>query len=251
MAKKKKVRILILAAGKGTRMKSEMPKVLMPLRGKPLVVHVLDSVKKSGVCDKPLVVVGQQRELVMKTLGDNYEYAVQEEQLGTGHAVLATSSLLENKFENVMVLYGDMPFVSPKTICDIFNFHISHKGNMTMGTVVLKDFGEWRKAFYSFGRIIRDANNNLKKIVYGRNLTPIELKITEVDPSYFCFKAGWLWSKLRLLKNENSHNEYYLTDLVGLAVSEGTPPKTIQIPPAEALGVNSKEELEILKRFIL
>jgi len=243
------IKIVILAAGEGKRMQNELPKVLIPLRGKPLIAHVLDAVKASEVSPKPLIVVGQQRELVMKTLGEDYEYVAQEEQLGTGHALLATAPLLENKIENIMVLYGDMPFISSKTISNIVNYHISHNGNMTMGTVVLEDFNEWRKSFYSFGRVARDANGDVEKIIYGKNLTPKQLEITEVDPAYFCFKADWLWPKLRQLENKNSHGEYYLTDLVGLAVREGTPPKTVQIPPEEALGANSKEDLEILENL--
>lgn len=230
-------------------MQSELPKVLISLHGKPLAAHVLDAVKDSGIDPRPIMVVGQQRELVIKTLGDRCEYVVQEEQLGTGHAVSATSSLLKDKCENILVLYGDMPFVTGKTIRNIFEFHETNKNHMTMGTVTLENFEDWRKAFYSFGRIVRDQAGKLRKIVYGKNLTPEELKITEVDPAFFCFKASWLWPRLGELKNENSHQEYYLTDLVGMAVSEGTPPATISIPTKEALGVNSKEDLETLEKF--
>src|SRR3989344_7704129 len=245
-----KVRIIILAAGYGKRMQSELPKVLTPLHGKPLVSYVLESVKKSGIDNNPVVVVGQQRELVKETLGENCQYVIQEEQLGTGHAVSAVAAQLEGKCENLMVLYGDMPFVSPKTIRNIFDFHVSHHSNITMGTVILKDFGDWRKAFYSFGRIVRGEKGDLKKIIYGKNLTPAELEIREVDPSFFCFKAEWLWPRLKKLKNENSHKEYYLTDLVGFAVAEGTPPGTVEIPTKEALGANSKADLEILESLM-
>ena len=247
----KELKIVVLAGGEGKRMQSQLPKVLIPLAGKPLISYVLEAIKESGICARPTIVVGQQRELVMKTLGDAYDYVVQREQLGTGHAVQRTQPLLENKFENIMVLYGDMPFIKPETIRDIFNYHISHNANITMGTVLLKDFQDWRKAFYSFGRIERDKNGNIKKIIYEKNPTLEELKIMEVDPCYYCFKANWLWFKLGMLKNENSHGEYYLTDLVGLAIAEGQPPETIQIPPHDALGANSKEDLQILEKLLV
>ena len=114
-----KIQIIILAAGHGKRMQSELHKVLIPLHGKPLIAHVLSAIKESGVCDSPIIVVGQQRELVMKTLrdmGNNYRYAIQEEQLGTGHAVMAAQEMLENKADHVVVLYGDHPFISSATI---------------------------------------------------------------------------------------------------------------------------------------
>jgi len=225
-----KIEVVVLAAGYGKRMQSEVPKVLIPLHGKPLLGHVLDAVTASGVCDHPVVVVGQRRELVMETFGPAYRYVTQEEQLGTGHAVLSTAPMLEGKTEHIMVLYGDQPFTSPETVRTMAEYHMSHGGAMTMATVALPDFEGWRKAFYSFGRIVRDAQGKLSKILYGKNLTEAELAITEVDPAYFCFRADWLWPRLRSLKNENSHAEYYLTDLVGIAAKEGTVIETIQIP---------------------
>lgn len=239
--------VIILAAGYGKRMQSEVPKVLIPLHGKPLLAHVLEAVAGSQVCERPVVVVGQKKELVMETIGTVPHYVVQAEQLGTGHAVASAEELLKDTAENVMVVYGDQPFYTGETLKKMADYHASHGGVMTMATVQLDDFNEWRSAFYSFGRIKRDENGKLERIIYGKNLTEEELAITEVDPAFFCFKAEWLWPRLRELKNENSHGEYYLTDLVALAVKEGTPPETMSMPAREALGANSPEDLEVLK----
>lgn len=242
-----KTKIIILAGGKGTRMDSGLPKVLLPLHGKPMIKHLLGEVKKSGICERPVVIVGQERELVMKELGEGYDYVIQEEQLGTGHAVLVTKPFLENKTENIMVLNGDMPFIKADTIKKILKSHLLEKNDMTMGAVRLPDFKDWRKAFYSFGRIARDKNGIPQGIIYGKNLSPKELEILEVDPAIFCFKAEWLWPRLDRLENNNSHGEYYLTDLVGMAIGERNPPNMISVLPKEALGANSKQELEILE----
>src|SRR3989344_8011000 len=115
MNNEEKISIIVLAAGHGKRMGSELPKVLIPLNGKPLITHVLDSVKKTDIRSKPVIVVGQQRGLVIKTLGNDYEYVIQEEQKGTGHAVMVAQKILENTADHVVVLYGDHPFVSPET----------------------------------------------------------------------------------------------------------------------------------------
>jgi bifunctional UDP-N-acetylglucosamine pyrophosphorylase/glucosamine-1-phosphate N-acetyltransferase len=127
----KRVKIVILAAGKGTRMKSEMPKVLMEVDRKPMIGHLLAAIKDSGVDDKPVIVVGYKKEEVMRTLGDKYEYAFQEEQLGTGHAVMSAESLLKNKSDNIMVLPSDHPFITSRTIRELANRHIESQAKIT------------------------------------------------------------------------------------------------------------------------
>ena len=246
-----KTQVVILAAGHGKRMQSELPKVLIPLHGKPLVAHVLDSVKKSGICDKPVVIVGQKRELVMKTLGDGYEYIVQEEQLGTGHAVRTTEKFLEGRADHVMVLYGDHPFISPKTVKKLMEKHLESGAKITMATVKLLDFLEWRSIFYTnFGRVVRGNNGKISKIVEFKDAKDDEEKeIKEVNPSYFCFEAKWLWENLENLKTDNAQKEYYLTDLVKIAMQEKVKIESVDIDAREALGVNSKAELEMLEKL--
>lgn len=238
--------IVILAAGHGKRMQSEIPKVLSLLHGKPLIGHLLENIKNSGVCEKPTIVVGKSRELVMSELGAEYEYIIQEEQLGTGHAVLVTEASLEDKAENILVLYGDQPYTTAETIKKIVDTHVQEGNDMTMATVKLPNFDDWRQSFMSHGRITRTADGKVERIIYGKNLTPEELSITEVDPALFCFKAAWLWPHLKQLKNQNSHNEYYLTDLLSMAVSEHAKLGTVAIDPKAAVGVNTKEHLELL-----
>lgn len=245
-----KIKILILAAGHGKRMKSELPKVLMPLHGKPLIAHVISSLRQSGIDGKPIVIVGQQRELIIKTLGDDCEYIVQEEQKGTGHAVMVAQEKLKNNADHIVVLYGDHPFVSPETIKKLVEKHLESKKKITMATVRLSDFKDWRDIFYSnFSRIIRDNKGNIVKDVQFRDATDEEKKVTEVNPCYFCFEATWLWEKLKTLNTNNAQKEYYLTDLIKIAMQEKTNTESIQIDAREALGANSKEELEILEKY--
>ncbi len=252
MDKESKIKVIILAAGQGKRMQSKLPKVLIPLRGKPLVAHVLDAVKKSGVGDTPLVVVGQQRELIMEKLGSGYKYIIQEEQLGTGHAVMAAQKALENEAEHVIVLYGDHPFISPETIKKLTGKQANSNAKITMATVNLPDFKDWRVLFYSnFSRIIRDKNGNIIKDVQFKDANEEEKKVTEVNPCYFCFEANWLWKNLKNLRTDNAQKEYYLTDLVKIAMQEKIKIESIKIDPREALGANSKEELDILKKMVL
>ena len=246
-----KIRIIILAAGKGVRMQSELPKILIPLHGKMLITYLLDSIKKSGIDDKPAIIVGQQRELVMQTLGPGYEYIIQEKQLGTGHAVLCAKKYLENKTDNVIILCGDHPFPSRQTIQKLAETHVQSSNILTMATAILPDFNDWRSLFYkSFSRIIRDQDGNILRSVEFKDANEAERKIKEINPFFFCFKAKWLWDNLETIKNNNVQQEYYLTDLVKKAIEEKQPVGSIMVNPREALGVNSKEDLEILEELI-
>lgn len=252
MDKKERVRILILAGGKGNRMQSETPKVLTKIHGESLIKHLLSSVKKSGVEDKPVIVVGYGKETVMSELGSGYDYATQTEQLGTGHAVMAAEKILENNADHIVVLYGDHPLINPETIKKLISKHSESKGKITMATVKLPDFEGWRSVFYkNFSRIIRDKNGNIIKDVQFKDASEEEKTMMEVNPCYFCFEAKWLWRKLQALDTNNAPKEYYLTDLVKIAMKEKTKIESIDIEPSEALGVNSKEELEILKKLMI
>ncbi len=238
--------VVILAAGYGKRMQSELPKVLVPLHGKPLSLHVLEAVVASGVCQKPVVVVGQKRELVMETLGSTYRYVTQDEQLGTGHAVLSTAPLLEGKAENVLVLNSDVPYIKPASIHMLAEMGENSEAVLTLATVTVPDFLDWRAGFADFGRIIRNAEGDIVKIVEKKDATSEELLITEVNSGSYSFKAEWLWKNLRELNNENAQGEYYLTDLVAAAVAEGAEIASVAIEAKEAIGVNTKEHLELL-----
>ena len=245
-----KMRILVLAAGKGTRMKSEIPKVLIGFSSKPMIKYVLEAIHESGIDERSVIVVGHKKEEVMKELGNKYDYVVQEEQLGTGHAIMSAENLLKDITDNVMVLPSDHPFISAETIKQLAQRHIASGAKITMATVKLPDFEDWRSIFYnSFSRIIRDENGNIIKDVQFRDTNEEEKKITEVNPIFFCFEAKWLWKNLKILKTDNDQKQYYQTDLIKIAMNQGEKIESIEINPHEALAANSKAELEILEKF--
>ena len=251
MDNKTKTRIVILAAGKGVRMKSELPKVLAPLKGKSMIKRVMESVDESRVDEKPIVIVGYKKELIIEELGDRYEYINQENQLGTGHAVNLVKDYLKDKPENILVLYGDQPFTTPATIQKINEKHLKSGRKITMATFKVPDFEDWRSCFRGFSKIIRDSNGKIIKDVQIKDASEEEKKISELNPSYYCFNATWLWDTLKTLKNDNAQKEYYLTDLIKKAAENNVEIESIEIEPREALGANSKEELEILEKLML
>ncbi|OGY48369.1 MAG: hypothetical protein A3J65_01480 [Candidatus Buchananbacteria bacterium RIFCSPHIGHO2_02_FULL_45_11b] len=246
-----KIKIIILAAGAGKRMgEPELPKVLIELNGRPLINYLLAAVKKSGIDSRPVIVVGQKAELVKETLGPEYDYVLQAEQLGTGHAVMRAKSLLENKAENILVLYGDQPLLNFETINNLAGVHLASGKVLTMGTVLVPDFSDWRAGFFDFGRVGRDESGKVIGIIEKKDAAPEQLAIKEVNPSYFCFQAGWLWQNLEKIKNDNQQKEYYLTDLIKIARQQGEEIATVPIEPKEAAGVNTEEQLKLIEKLM-
>lgn len=241
-SKKAEVAVVILAAGQGTRMKSALPKVMHELNGRPLVDYVVASAQKLGV--KPVVVVSADNNLAREFLGERADFVVQEKQKGTGHAVASAENFLKDKAGNIIVLYGDMPFISDESLAKLLKRHLERGNTITMMTAVLHDFNDWRAPFCGFGRVVRGADGHIAKIVEKKDASAAELEIKEINPSYFCFKADWLWKNLKELKNENAQGEYYLTDLVKNAIEQGEKISSIEIDPKEAMGVNSQEDLK-------
>jgi bifunctional UDP-N-acetylglucosamine pyrophosphorylase / glucosamine-1-phosphate N-acetyltransferase len=202
--------IIILAGGQGKRMCSTLPKVLVPLNGRPMIEYVFEAVRKSDICERPTVVVGFGAEQVKKVLGDKADYVYQVEQKGTGHAVAVCQPYLENNFKNIIVLYGDMPFITAETIEAINLAHESSGASLTMVTITVPDFEGWRSPFINFGRIERMKDGKIKSVEF-KDCTEEQKKITELNPCIFCFKSEWLWENIKKLGKENAQGEYYLT----------------------------------------
>ena len=244
-------RIAVLAGGRGTRMNSDIPKVLIPLAGKPILSHLMDAIEASGIDEKPAIVVGENQSLVENALGkDHYLYIRQDKPVGTGHAVACAEPYLKKNTDDLIVLYGDHPFVSAKTIKNLHALHKEKACAITMMTVTVEDFEGWRAPFYDFGRVIRNTKGDIRAIVEVRDATAEERTMQEVNPALFCFRAGWLWENLKKIDTRNAKKEYYLTDLVKIAISQNQCIASMSIDPREAVGINTPEHLEIATNII-
>lgn len=245
------IRAVILAAGKGKRMgPSDLPKVLHEVLGKPMLAYVLDAVIASGVDPKPVVVVGHLAEKVQEICADRCEYALQPETRGTGDAVRRAQPLLEGAADDVIVLVGDQPFTTAASVRKIADMHLASDATLTIGTVTVPDYEEWRKPFADFGRIVRGADGAVARIIEVKDAAPDVLAIREIFPSFYCFKAKWLWESLATLTTDNAQGEYYLTALLSKAIADGVRVTTVPIAPEEALGINTLEQLEIAERLM-
>ena len=249
-----RTRVIILAAGKGTRLNGltdGLPKVLIRLNGQPMIQYLLDSIKASGADPRPVIVVGHNAQLLPRSLGPEYEYVYQKEQLGTGHAVACAEPLLRGKTDAVIVLYGDHPFVQPSTINKLQNLHRQEGRVLSMLTTTVEDFNDWRAPFADFGRVLRDQDRKITGVVEVKDATLSQRQIQEVNPSYFCFDSGWLWKNLKSITNNNVKREYYLTDLVRIAIDQGEEIASMDINPLESIGINTPEHLGIAQQFVL
>lgn len=236
--------VMVLAAGKGKRMQSEKLKVMHEIKGKPLIDFVITAIEDAKITEKPVVVVNPTDPVVQNFLGGRADYVVQIEALGTGHAVQVAEKLLSGQVENVLVLYGDMPFVRSETIKKITEKHLVEKAVITMATVAVENFMDWKENFMDYGRVVRDNSERIINVVEKKDATPEQLQIKELNVGFYCFQAEWLWKNLKLLKNNNAQGEYYLTDLIHLGFAEGAPIATMAIKPEEAVGINTLEHLK-------
>lgn len=230
-------------------MKSTIPKVMSLLHDRPLVDHVVGNAEASRVVARPVVVVSAKHTLVQEHLGDRADYVIQSAPLGTGHAVMSAESALRGAVDHVVVLYGDMPFLRPESIERLVSEHVREQATFTLLTATTPDFEDWRSAFKTFGRIVRDTAGSLERIVEWKDATDDEKGIRELSTCYFCFEADWLWSRLRELKNNNTQQEYYLTDLVSLAIRERARIHLLPVALGEVIGVNTPEDLATAHRI--
>ena len=237
---------VVMAAGKGTRMKSKLPKVMHSLAGKTLIEHVLDILKHAGI-KHPLVVVGHGREGIEVSIQQRAEIVVQEEQLGTGHAIMQAIPFLKDA-QTVLVLSGDQPLLKPETLLALVEMHQAQGASATVLTASMdQPFG--------YGRIIKDGEN-LVKIIEEKDATSVEREIKEINTGTYCFKASALISALTKITTQNAQGEYYLTEVFEVFSNLKEKMLTYLTSDShEALGINSRGQLAeaeaILRKNIL
>jgi bifunctional UDP-N-acetylglucosamine pyrophosphorylase/glucosamine-1-phosphate N-acetyltransferase len=230
-----KLSAVILAAGQGTRMKSRLPKVLHPILGRPMAYYALEAARQVTQ-STPVMVIGHAAEQVRQALGDQAEYVLQQPQLGTGHAVMQAEPLLKGKSDLVLVIYADMPLLTAQTLGLLVEKARSHTGPLSMLTVTTSETR-------GFGRIRRDGNGQVLGIVEEAQATAEQMEIHELNPGMYCFWADWLWEALKRIQL-SPKGEYYLTDLVGMAVEHGADIQTLDVQdPSEVIGINTRVHL--------
>jgi len=226
---------IILAAGQGTRMKSALPKMLHSLCGRPMVLHALDAVRAVST-ETPVVVVGYGADDVLKILDGAGRFVVQEQQLGTGHAVLQAESVLRGQSDLILVTYGDMPLLRAETLRSLVEKQQANPGPITILTVIADDPR-------GFGRIRRGPDGAVAAIVEEAAATPAELEIRELNVGAYCFRADWLWEALPRIP-VSPKGEYYLTDTVALAVAADLRVHAVVDDEiAETIGINTRVDL--------
>lgn len=244
---------LILAAGKGTRMKSELPKVVHPILGRPMVSYVIDAVKAVG-CSKTILVTGYKSQIVKASLKNDINdssiaYVEQTEQLGTGHAVQCYAKSATERPENLLVVCGDTPLISVETLNKMVEIHNTEKPAITMMSLIMTEPG-------NYGRIIRSKEGGVAAIREAKDCSKEELAIKEVNLAVYLFNSEFLFNNIFNLKANNKQKEYYLTDLVEMAVNQNKKViSVIEKDESSTLGINSRQHLaqvsSILQKQIL
>ena len=239
-----KLAAIILAAGKGVRMRSDLPKVFHRLLDRPILDHVIQTVKALNP-SRVFVVVGYKKELIMDYFKDaGVGFVIQAEQLGTGHAVMQAESQLKDFEGEILVLAGDVPLLRSETLKELIEFHREHKASATDLTAKLPDAG-------NYGRVVRDAEGHILKIVEKKDASQQELEIREINTGTFCFDSKVLFEVLKEIKPENVQKEYYLTDTIEIMRKKGLPVFACKASDyKETLGINTKEQLQELENHL-
>ncbi len=237
------VQAVVLAAGKGTRMKSDLPKVLHRIAGRTLLDHVLDTAAGAGISDC-VVVVGHMAELVARTCGrPGLDFVLQEPQLGTGHAVQMAAPGLDPQ-GLCLVLAGDVPLLRSETVRRIIAQAEAGDAAAVVLTCVVDDAG-------AYGRIVKDGSGAVTGIVEAKDATALELQIREYNTGVFCYRTRELLLSLKSLTTDNCQGEYYLTDTVADLVARGLRVEALAIDdPAEVVGINSPDQLEAAEKLL-
>lgn len=232
---------VVLAAGLGKRMKSDLPKVLHPILGRPMIFYVLDALKFLPP-ENIFLVIGHKGDLVREKIGQGYNFVKQDQQLGTGHALAQLEPILSGKSGTLLVVPGDMPLIGRNHLEEVLSFH--ERGNFfgTILTAVVNNPS-------TLGRVIREENGSLKRIVEEADASKEELKIKEVCTSVYAFRLPDIFYFLKKLKPENTQGEYYLTDVIPLMKGKGEVGvvKTMDIP---VIGVNDREQLNLCQEVL-
>ncbi|HEX6769066.1 MAG TPA: NTP transferase domain-containing protein, partial [Candidatus Binatia bacterium] len=233
-----------MAAGQGTRMKSALPKMLHPLAGRPLFLHALTTAQRLAP-SRVAVVIGHGAESVRQTYeGEAVVWAIQEKQLGTGHAVLCAKSLFADFSGDLLILSGDVPLIREETLRAMVDRHRRRKAALTLLTASLE-----RPAGY--GRVIRDAAGSVTGIVEEQDATDAQRQIREVNAGVYVASSAFLFAALSTVKNDNQQGEYYLPDIVAIGLAAGKIIETVQAADArEMLGVNTREELASMEKSL-
>ena len=234
---------IVMAAGKGTRMKSKNSKLVQKIYGKEIVKRAVENAQKAGVRDI-VAVVGYKKEEVMKVLGDNIKYAYQDEMLGTGHAVMQAKEYLKGKKGKVLVLNGDVPLIRPETLNKLIEKSIENKEYATLLTAIYDDPT-------GYGRIVRDEGGNIEGIVEEKDTTPEQKKIKEINAGIYCFDIEALLKALEKVTPNNKQGEYYITDVIQIMNDSGLKTGAVLVEDnTEILGINDRIQLGILTKVL-
>ena len=240
---KNDIMAIVLAAGKGTRMKSKKSKLVQKIYGKEIVKRAVDNAIKAGVKDV-VAVVGYMKEEVMAVLGEDVKYAIQEEMLGTGHAVMQAAKYLEGKKGKVLVLNGDVPLLRPETLNRLVKKSIENKESATLLTAIYNNPK-------GYGRIVRDEGGNIEAIVEEKDTTDEQKEIKEINAGIYCFDIEALLDALKEITPNNAQGEYYITDVIGIMNAKGLKTGAVIVEDnVEILGINDRIQLELLTKAL-